>query len=321
MKKIVSIITAVSLAAAVSAPAAFADSGSVKVALNGSYVSFDGNSGKPFISEENRTLVPLRSTAEAYGCTVTWDQAAYRATVNYEGTEVVVPINEYYVTVNGEQRNSDTCARIKNDRTYLPIRQVMEAVGAQVEWDQTNRTVIIENPRDYKNMLKVLENSLTEKGQADSLRGRVAELPKDETDETDETGTKQILAYKDGQDAVYIYRTYATENGSYSLAAAVTEPYYSSMTLWMQYRNGDTVRELEYDVDKSKSGDAAGYKLIRGSMPESSNYDVAQLIPQVEAMLRGLQKYSDAELEGMNISGLGFVLPEQEESAESGSAE
>lgn len=318
MKKIVSIITAASLAAAVAAPAAFADSGSVKVALNGSYVSFDGNSGRPFISEENRTLVPLRSTAEAYGCTVTWDQAAYRATVSYEGTEVVVPINEYYVTVNGEQRNSDTCARIKNDRTYLPIRQVMEAVGAQVEWDQTNRTVIIENPRDYKNMLKVLENSLTEKGQADSRRGSVAELPEDGIEET---GAKQILAYKDGQDAVYIYRTYETEEGSYSLAAAVTEPYYSSMTLWMQYRNGDTVRELEYDVDKKKSGDAAGYKLIRGSMPESSNYDVTQLIPQVEAMLLGLQRYSDAELEGMNISGLGFVLPEQAESAESGSAE
>lgn len=311
MKRIVSILAAVTVTAASAVPASWADSQSVKVAVNGSYVEFKAGSGTPFISEEYRTLVPLRSTAEAYGCQVSWDQAAYRATVSYGDTEVIVPINEYYVIVNGEQQSSDTFARIIDDRTYLPIRQVMEAVGATVDWDQTNKTVIIENAANYTNPLKALEKSLIEKGEADNSRGHVADI----SDETE--GVKQILAYKEGQDAVYIYRTYETGEASFSLAAAVTEPYYSDMTLWMQYSNGETVRELEYDVDKKNLGEASGYKLIRGTLPESSTFEVSDLIPQVLGMMHGLRDYCKADVDDLYLGTLGFSLPDEEvESAE-----
>ncbi|HOM01223.1 MAG TPA: trypsin-like peptidase domain-containing protein [Acetivibrio sp.] len=48
------------------------------------------------------------------------------------------------VLVNGVELNSD--AAIINDRVYLPARAVSEALGANVDWDGTKRTVSITLP-------------------------------------------------------------------------------------------------------------------------------------------------------------------------------
>ena len=35
-------------------------------------------------------------------------------------------------------------SRIIDDRTFIPVRFVSESLGAQVEWDQSRNTVVIE---------------------------------------------------------------------------------------------------------------------------------------------------------------------------------
>lgn len=125
---------------------AFSASYDVKVRVNGVEVDFSNGLGQPFISDENRTLVPLRGTAEAYGCEVGWDADNYRAIVKYDSHYASVPINKTYVDTDAGKIDMDTYARIINDRTYLPIRYVMEAVGANVGWDALRRTVIVNRP-------------------------------------------------------------------------------------------------------------------------------------------------------------------------------
>ncbi len=118
----------------------------VNIFVNGNAVDFSGGYGDPFISDEGRTMVPVRGTAEAYGCTVEWDGPNYQAVVTYGNHYVIIPINKKYIITDSGTITMDTFARIIEDRTYLPIRYVMEAVGAKVDWVAASRTVVINSP-------------------------------------------------------------------------------------------------------------------------------------------------------------------------------
>ncbi len=63
-----------------------------------------------------------------------------------------------HVLVEGQKLNSDIGAYIKNDRTLIPLRVVMEKFGAQVKWDQTNNAVDIF--KDNKNVKLYIDNRL-----------------------------------------------------------------------------------------------------------------------------------------------------------------
>lgn len=113
----------------------------INVTINGKAVTFTQSSGQPFIDSANRTQVPLRQTMEAFGCNVSWDSITKIATVSKDGTVVQVPIGKGYILKDGKMISNDTAAQIVVDRTYLPIRAVLEAFGAYVEWDSTLKTV------------------------------------------------------------------------------------------------------------------------------------------------------------------------------------
>ena len=49
--------------------------------------------------------------------------------------------NDVKVYVNGKRVEEDVI--LSNDRTYIPLRAVSEALGAQVSWDGTSRSAMI----------------------------------------------------------------------------------------------------------------------------------------------------------------------------------
>ena len=114
----------------------------VGVILDGQAVAFDDTYGYPFVDSAGRTQVPFRVTLESFGCTVSWDNDTRTAIAEKDGTVVEVPIGQAYILENGRQVPIDTTSLIRENRTYLPIRAVLEAFGAYVTWDSENRQVI-----------------------------------------------------------------------------------------------------------------------------------------------------------------------------------
>ncbi|MBR1968818.1 MAG: hypothetical protein IKA17_00465 [Clostridia bacterium] len=113
---------------------ATAASASTQVYIDSVAVPFNDSTGYPFV-ENGRTLVPLRATMEAFGAEVKWDGAQQTAVVSKGVTTVTCKINEAAIYRNGTKIENDAPAQIRNGRTYLPIRIVLEALGAQVEWN------------------------------------------------------------------------------------------------------------------------------------------------------------------------------------------
>lgn len=118
----------------------------IHVTINGNEVAFSDDLGRPYVDSAWRTQVPVRATMEAYGAYVSWDTSAHTAIVQYRDSSVRIPIGQNYLMRNRQIRAMDTKALILKDRTYLPIRFVVEALGGTVSWDQSTLTVNIQNP-------------------------------------------------------------------------------------------------------------------------------------------------------------------------------
>ena len=85
----------------------------------------------PYVAND-RTYVPFRALGEAIGAEVEWDNDARTVTYTLGKTEVVMTIGETTYTVNGEEKTMDVAPEITNDRTYVPVRFVGEALGFKV---------------------------------------------------------------------------------------------------------------------------------------------------------------------------------------------
>lgn len=131
---------------------AFAAQSDVSIEIDGNAVQFTESSGEPFVDENGRTQVPLRVVMEQYGCKVEWDGANNAAVISKGDTTVIVPIGQSYILVNGKTVSMDTAALIQNGRTYLPIRAVLEAFGAEVEWDNGKVSVTSPASGEFENI-------------------------------------------------------------------------------------------------------------------------------------------------------------------------
>ncbi|MDO5399230.1 MAG: copper amine oxidase N-terminal domain-containing protein [bacterium] len=64
------------------------------------------------------------------------------AAVMTAGASSVFAADDITVKLDGKDINFDVAPIIENDRTLVPLRAIFEALGAQVEWDDTTKTVV-----------------------------------------------------------------------------------------------------------------------------------------------------------------------------------
>lgn len=137
MKKLISVLTcaaAVCTATAVSA--------APTVVFNGETMTFDV---EPYIAE-NRTMVPMRAIFEKAGANVIWDADKHTVIAvkgNDNPTYITLQIGNTSAFVNSTAVTLDKAAELVNDRTMVPLRFVMESLGANVTWDGAAQTVNI----------------------------------------------------------------------------------------------------------------------------------------------------------------------------------
>jgi len=102
----------------------------------------------PYIKND-RTYVPVRYLAYSLGVQendVTWDGSSRKVGITKGDTGISLIIGSPTMTVNKEPITMDVSPEITSDRTFLPARWVAEALGAQVEWDDTAKQTTIKMP-------------------------------------------------------------------------------------------------------------------------------------------------------------------------------
>ena len=115
--------------------------GSNEIVKNAKTVAIDA---APIV-ENNRTFVPFRALAEAFGATVAFDEATQAVTAELNGTTVVMTIGSAEYTVNGVAKTADVAPFINGSRTMVPVRFAAEAFGIKVipTYDENGATADI----------------------------------------------------------------------------------------------------------------------------------------------------------------------------------
>jgi len=134
----------------VSVPVEYSPMRAIQVILNiGSTVAYVNGEMKtldapPFIDPKtNRTLVPVRFISEAFGADVQWDGSLKVVTITLNGKVIRLQVGNTQAIVGGTFVSLDQPPVIVNKRTFVPIRFIAEAFGADVQWDETTKTVTI----------------------------------------------------------------------------------------------------------------------------------------------------------------------------------
>lgn len=235
-----------------------ASAASVGVIINGKAVTFTTDSGAPFIDSASRTQVPLRATMEAYGCEVGWDNSTRTAIVEKDGTTVKVPIGASYILVNGNKITNDTAAIIKDNRTYLPIRAVLEAFGGYVTWNASKNSVEVDSTAQ---LLKV---HFIDVGQADAALIDIGEteILIDAGNNGDgQTVVNYIKPYVDGSlDCIVATHPDADHIGgmdtvlaAYDVAIAIDAGITSSSATFNDYQSALLAEGCDYYEDDTKT--------------------------------------------------------------------
>jgi copper amine oxidase-like protein/Big-like domain-containing protein len=130
--------------ASVTALSAYAQDSQITVVLNGRPVAFENAQPKEM---NGRVLIPVRGVLEQLGAQVGWDEQSQKVMATKGNLDVQLQIGQRTALVNGESMNLDVPAQNYNGSTMVPLRFMGEALGANVDWDASTRTVQITTPQ------------------------------------------------------------------------------------------------------------------------------------------------------------------------------
>ncbi|MBC8142433.1 MAG: copper amine oxidase N-terminal domain-containing protein [Armatimonadetes bacterium] len=114
--------------------------GNISVTVNGDAVAF---TGQPPMSQNGRTLVPLRGVLEKIGATVRYSGPTKTIRATKGDTNISLTLGENEATVNSRQVKLDVPAQAVNGTTLVPLRFVAESLGADVRYDGASRVIAI----------------------------------------------------------------------------------------------------------------------------------------------------------------------------------
>ncbi|BAF60544.1 hydrolases of the alpha/beta superfamily [Pelotomaculum thermopropionicum SI] len=156
--------------AASAAPSGPAAGTGFSVKLNGRPVVFDVS---PRL-EEGRFLLPMRPVLEAMRAKVSWSGETGTAVACLPGTTLAVTAGTQYARINGREYPMPVAAEIDRGRLVVPAEIILQATGAQEQWDGAARVLslflkdpgagfpapVLELQRDVQNELDRMDRDL-----------------------------------------------------------------------------------------------------------------------------------------------------------------
>ena len=92
----------------------------------------------------DRTVLPARFVAEAFGASVAWHAATATVTViGADGKQIVFTVGSTAAVVDGKKVTLEVPVRIEHDRAFVPVRFLAESLGATVTWNGATATATL----------------------------------------------------------------------------------------------------------------------------------------------------------------------------------
>ncbi|HHW49205.1 MAG TPA: copper amine oxidase N-terminal domain-containing protein [Clostridiaceae bacterium] len=134
----------------------------VDIIINGNIVSFDDVP----VFLNNRVLLPLRALLRNLGVKdddehIIWNGQEKSVTVYHDHLKIYLKIGDKTAYINNEkvQLDAEPVIYNKNQRTYIPVRFMSQAIGKKVAWDNLTKTVYVADESQYESVNEVLNRA------------------------------------------------------------------------------------------------------------------------------------------------------------------
>lgn len=114
----------------------------VQVNLDGQVLTFPDT--QPQLMYSDNVMVPVRPVLEHMGGEVHWNSATKTVTANVKGKEIELKIYEPVATVDGKYLDLQNAPVMVDGRTVIPMRFLVDAFGAEVNWSETDKLLSID---------------------------------------------------------------------------------------------------------------------------------------------------------------------------------
>ena len=146
-------------------------------------------------STNGRTMVPFRPVFELLDANVTYDAPNRRIHADSPAAQITMTIGDAKAVVNDERVILDSKPVVRNGRTFVPLRFVSEAMGAEVKWDGSERAI-------HVLMIKDREETLSE-GEGPDEKVPDREEPVNSLTEALWTDRLSEMAYESSSESKY----------------------------------------------------------------------------------------------------------------------
>lgn len=202
----------------------------IKLIVNGKNITSLSNP----ILENGRTLVPIRFIAEELGAQVEWDPVDRVVTIDSNNMNLRLKIDSRLVGHNNgtSYEISDVAPKIINDRTYVPLRLISNAMDVGIEWNEITKTVTVDQSK-RSDKEAFYELNIISQNDGQTITGKTS-LAVDGTSKyagqateikylllDPLTSTGRIIGRGNKIDATYSYIPKLEDNGSKTLVAAL----------------------------------------------------------------------------------------------------
>ncbi len=118
------------------------------------------------LSLNNRTMLPLRALLVSLGVPddeehISWNGNDSSVTVSYEGRSIYLKLDSKTAYIDGKAVEMDIAPTgyAKNQRIYLPVKFIANAMGKEAAWDGYTKTVYIRNAEAFEETRSRLEKT------------------------------------------------------------------------------------------------------------------------------------------------------------------
>jgi len=106
---------------------------------------------------EDATFVPVRGIFEHFGATVNWISETATVEIEMDKSAIVLQKGSNEAFVNGQAHQLNQSVTVVNKRAMIPLRFISEALGFNVKWEETDKSIIVSN----KDLINIEEDLST----------------------------------------------------------------------------------------------------------------------------------------------------------------
>ncbi|MFD1885305.1 copper amine oxidase N-terminal domain-containing protein [Paenibacillus wenxiniae] len=113
----------------------------------------------PYVDQNNRLLVPLRSLSDLLGAKVAYDAGTKKATIDLDGHQLILTLNSKDALVDQQVKHMDTVPVQKQNSLFVPLKVMIDYLAVNGTYHADTKVIELNDSKYMKNTPHLTEET------------------------------------------------------------------------------------------------------------------------------------------------------------------